>query len=90
MGCHVHTVRRTTSGRTRKLWDRLVELGFRDFTLQWRAVRSGAVPYAHVEGYVLTELPDRKGVSLGFSLAAALKGAESFAVDCFGDRRGPP
>lgn len=77
---HVHRVRRTTSGRTRLLWDRLVELGFRKFTLQWEPKGPALEMCGHSGGYMLVELPNREITPLGPSLDEALTGAVRHAA----------
>jgi hypothetical protein len=77
---HVHRVRRTTSRRIRLLWDRLVDLGFRKFTLQWEPWGPALEMCGCSGGYMLVELSNHEITPLGLSLDEALTGADRHAA----------
>lgn len=73
-----HRTRATTRGRMRKLWDRLVSLGFRGFKLHWEPIGPALEMCGHSGGYILTER-DGQVTPLGLSLIDALYGATGHA-----------
>lgn len=74
-----HRSRTTTQGRMRKLWDRIVMLGFRRFKLRWDPIGPALEMCGHSGGYILTE---RNGdiTPLGLTIGEALHHANGHAA----------
>lgn len=69
---------RPRSPKIRKLWDRLVSLGFRKFKLWWEPIGPALEMCGHSGGYMLED-SDGKYWPLGICLDDALRGAETHA-----------
>jgi len=76
----IHRARRTTSRRSRLLWDKLVDLGFERFTIEWVPMGPALEMCGHSGGYVMVELPGCEVTPLGLSLDEALRNAVGHAA----------
>lgn len=71
---------RPASGRMRRLWDRLTELGFTRFKLWWEPMGPALEKCGHSGGYMME---DKHGMCpLGLSLDEALRAALGHAAYC--------